>query len=142
MATYEEIREVFDDLCYSQEQYANSLPDGTKEKSAALEEVRKLYSIRREQAKDDDAYEDTKQKWLEEIEKRKADRELREAQMDQQHREFVTKTAVDVATTGAKLAVYVVVGRWVGSLETTGTLATTLGKSFVREGLNLVGLKK
>jgi hypothetical protein len=118
------------------------LPDGTKEKSAALEEVRKLYSIRREQAKDDDAYEDTKQKWLEEIEKRKVDRELREAQMDQQHREFITKTAVDVATTGAKLAVYVVVGRWVGSLETTGTLATTLGKSFVREGLNLVGLKK
>ena len=142
MATYEEIREVFDDICYGQMKYANSLPDGTKEKSAALEEVRRLYSIRREQARDDDAYEDTKQKWLEEIEKRKADRELREAQMDQQHKEFVTKTAVDVATTSAKLAVYVVVGRWVGSLETNGTLGTTLGKSFVREGLNLVGLKK
>ena len=142
MATFDEIREGFDNLVLDAVEYANSLPDGSDEKVKAHNEVRKLYSLRMEQGKADDAYEDATKKRIEEIEKRKEDAKFREKQMKQQHKEFVQKAVIDTATTGVKLAIFGVVGRWAGNLETIGTMSTSLGKSFFREGMNLLGLKK
>ena len=142
MATFDEIREGFDNLVLDAVEYANSLPDGSDEKVKAHNEVRKLYSLRMEQGKADDAYEDATKKRIEEIEKRKEDVKFREKQLKQQHKEFVQKAVVDTATTGVKLAIFGAVGRWAGNLETIGTMSTSLGKSFFREGMNLLGLKK
>lgn len=142
MATFDEIREGFDNLVLDAVEYANSLPDGSDEKVKAHNEVRKLYSLRMEQGKADDEYEDATKKRIEEIEKRKEDAKFREKQMKQQHKEFIQKAVIDTATTGVKLAIFGVIGRWAGNLETIGTMSTSLGKSFFREGMNLLGLKK
>ena len=75
-------------------------------------------------------------------EKRKEDAKFRERQLKQQHKEFVQKAVIDTATTGVKLVIFGAVGRWAGNLETIGTMSTSLGKSFFREGMNLLGLKK
>lgn len=142
MATFDEIREGFDNLVLDAVEYANSLPDGSDEKVKAHNEVQKLYSLRMEQGKADDAYEDATKKRIEEIEKRKEDAKFREKQMKQQHKEFVQKAVIETATTGVKLVIFGAVGRWAGNLETIGTMSTSLGKSFFREGMNLLGLKK
>ena len=142
MATFDEIREGFDNLVLDAVEYANSLPDGSEEKSKAHNEVRKLYSMRMEQGKADDAYEDATKKRIEEIEKRKEDAKFREKQLKQQHKEFIQKTVVDTATTGVKLAVFGVVGKWAGNLETIGTLSSNLGRNVFKEGWNLLNFRK
>jgi len=142
MARDEEIRDGLDTLVLDTLDYANRCPNGTDEKKRAIEDVTKVYNVRKEQAKADCEYDETYQRRVEEFERRKADNEFREKQLEQQHKEFLQKIAADGVTTVAKLAVFGLVGKWAGNLETLGSISSKLGNSFFREGMSLLGLRK
>ena len=117
MATFDEIREGFDNLVLDAVEYANSLPDGSEEKSKTI-----MLSLLRNMVKKQQI--------------------IREKQMKQQHKEFIQKTVVDTATTGVKLVVFGVVGKWAGNLETIGTISSNLGRNVFKEGWNLLNFRK
>ncbi len=142
MAKDEEIRELYDDEVIKSLEHLATLPKDSKEYASGVENMVKMYRVRMEQAKADCEYDEAYQRRIEEIEKRQADNKLKEAQMKQQHKEFMTKLGADVITNGIKIGTFIIVGKWSAVLESGGVIASGTAKNLIRGVQKFVDFNK
>ena len=132
MGKDEEIREAMDVSTLNSLKHLETLNKDSNEYKTAVDNTMKLYRARMETADKDCAYDEAYQKRIAEKEKQIAEEKYRQQQFEENRRQFNQKLLVEVGTTGAKLAMFAVVGRWSAVIESGGMIASGTAKNLVR----------